>query len=176
MFSLGNGRSENAGAFRCHGPPRGWCARGVCPPRCPVRPRHPHGCRRARPKARAPDFTGLAKIAALGVKVSRHCAYHGVALNVHMDLSPFSRINPCGYAGLQTTDLLQSVWMSVGHKLPMYWATSLPPPYRPHPKATMSSPDAPPLRPTRLTNLAPNKNRRTKSHAFQSKWSTAAKP
>jgi lipoyl(octanoyl) transferase len=47
----------------------------------------------------------LAKIAALGVKVSRHCAYHGVALNVHMDLSPFSRINPCGYAGLATTDL-----------------------------------------------------------------------
>ena len=53
----------------------------------------------------APDFTGLAKIAALGVKVSRHCTYHGVALNVHMDLSPFQRINPCGYAGLQTTDL-----------------------------------------------------------------------
>ena len=53
----------------------------------------------------APDFTGVAKIAALGVKVSRHCAYHGVALNVHMDLSPFERINPCGYAGLQTTDL-----------------------------------------------------------------------
>jgi lipoyl(octanoyl) transferase len=53
----------------------------------------------------APDFTGVAKIAALGVKVSRHCTYHGVALNVHMDLSPFERINPCGYAGLQTTDL-----------------------------------------------------------------------
>jgi lipoyl(octanoyl) transferase len=47
----------------------------------------------------------VAKIAALGVKVSRHCTYHGVALNVHMDLSPFERINPCGYAGLQTTDL-----------------------------------------------------------------------
>jgi lipoyl(octanoyl) transferase len=53
----------------------------------------------------APDFTGVAKIASLGVKVSRHCTYHGVALNVHMDLSPFERINPCGYAGLQTTDL-----------------------------------------------------------------------
>jgi len=53
----------------------------------------------------APDFTGVAKIAALGVKVSRHCTYHGVALNVRMDLSPFERINPCGYAGLQTTDL-----------------------------------------------------------------------
>jgi lipoyl(octanoyl) transferase len=52
-----------------------------------------------------PDFTGLAKIAALGVKVSRHCTYHGVALNVHMDLSPFQNINPCGYQGLHTTDL-----------------------------------------------------------------------
>ena len=60
-----------------------------------------------------PDFTGLAKIAALGVKVSRHCAYHGVALNVHMDLSPFSRINPCGYAGLQTTDLF-TIGVDVG--------------------------------------------------------------
>ncbi len=50
-------------------------------------------------------FRGLGKIAALGIKVSRHCAYHGVALNVAMDLEPFSRINPCGYAGLKTTDL-----------------------------------------------------------------------
>jgi lipoyl(octanoyl) transferase len=50
-------------------------------------------------------FQGLGKIAALGIKVSRHCTYHGVALNVAMDLEPFSRINPCGYAGLQTVDL-----------------------------------------------------------------------
>ena len=50
-------------------------------------------------------FTGLGKIAALGIKVSHHCTYHGVALNVSMDLEPFSRINPCGYEGLQTTDL-----------------------------------------------------------------------
>jgi lipoyl(octanoyl) transferase len=47
----------------------------------------------------------LGKIAALGIKVSRHCTYHGVALNVDMDLSPFDRINPCGYAGLRTVDL-----------------------------------------------------------------------
>ena len=53
----------------------------------------------------APDFTGLAKIAALGIKVSRHCAYHGLALNVAMDLKPFAGIDPCGYAGLVTTDL-----------------------------------------------------------------------
>ena len=51
------------------------------------------------------NFTGLGKIAALGIKVSRHCTYHGAALNVDMDLEPFSRINPCGYSGLQTVDL-----------------------------------------------------------------------
>jgi lipoyl(octanoyl) transferase len=50
-------------------------------------------------------FQGLGKIAALGIKVSRHYTYHGLALNVAMDLEPFSRINPCGYAGLQTVDL-----------------------------------------------------------------------
>ena len=50
-------------------------------------------------------FEGLGKIAALGIKVSRHCAYHGVALNVAMDLRPFAGINPCGYEGLRTVDL-----------------------------------------------------------------------
>jgi lipoyl(octanoyl) transferase len=50
-------------------------------------------------------FAGLGKIAALGIKVSRHCTYHGLALNVAMDLEPFERINPCGYAGLRTVDL-----------------------------------------------------------------------
>ena len=58
----------------------------------------------ARDKADS-SFVGLGKIAALGIKVSRHCTYHGVALNVAMDLEPFSRINPCGYAGLPTVDL-----------------------------------------------------------------------
>lgn len=50
-------------------------------------------------------FKGLGKISALGIKVSRHCSYHGLALNVKMDLEPFNRINPCGYAGLQSVDL-----------------------------------------------------------------------
>jgi lipoyl(octanoyl) transferase len=50
-------------------------------------------------------FAGLGKIAAIGVKVSRHCTYHGVALNVAMDLRPFERIHPCGHAGLKTIDL-----------------------------------------------------------------------
>ncbi len=50
-------------------------------------------------------LAGHAKIAALGIKVSRGRSYHGVALNVAMDLTPFSRIDPCGYAGLRTVDL-----------------------------------------------------------------------
>ncbi len=50
-------------------------------------------------------FRGLGKISALGIKVSRHKTYHGLALNVAMDLEPFERINPCGYAGLKTVDL-----------------------------------------------------------------------
>lgn len=46
-----------------------------------------------------------AKIAALGLRVRRGCSYHGLALNVDMDLAPFSMINPCGYAGMPTTRL-----------------------------------------------------------------------
>ena len=53
----------------------------------------------------ADPFEGLGKIAALGVKVTRHCTYHGLAVNVDMALEPFGRINPCGYAGLRTVDL-----------------------------------------------------------------------
>ena len=52
-------------------------------------------------------FQGLGKVAALGIKLTRHCTYHGVALNVAMDLEPFHRINPCGYAGLETVDLVK---------------------------------------------------------------------
>ena len=72
---------------------------------------HSHAMLPQRPQKRTgaeaptPDFEGLGKIAALGIKVSRHCTYHGVALNVAMDLSPFDRIHPCGYATLQTVDL-----------------------------------------------------------------------
>jgi len=69
------------------------------------RPRKIQSMQVARDTPADPDFTGLGKIAALGVKVSRHCAYHGVALNVAMDLEPFARIHPCGYARLHTVDL-----------------------------------------------------------------------
>ena len=59
------------------------------------------------------------------IKVSRHKAYHGLAFNVAMDLQPFGRINPCGYAGLQTVDLstigVSTPWNEaadrLGHKL-----------------------------------------------------------
>jgi len=66
-------------------------------------------------------FAGLGKIAAVGVKVSRHCAYHGVALNVAMDLAPFERIHPCGHAGLRTIDLstigVRASWDEVANTL-----------------------------------------------------------
>lgn len=45
------------------------------------------------------------KLASIGLRIRRGCSYHGLALNVSMDLEPFGRINPCGYAGLQVTDL-----------------------------------------------------------------------
>ena len=80
----------------------------------PQRPQHGNA-------AQTPDFTGLGKIAALGVKVSRHCTYHGVALNVAMDLAPFARIHPCGYADLQTIDLstigIHTTWEDAAHIL-----------------------------------------------------------
>jgi lipoyl(octanoyl) transferase len=50
-------------------------------------------------------FAGLAKIAALGIKVANGRSYHGLALNVDMDLAPFSLINPCGYANLPAVDM-----------------------------------------------------------------------
>ena len=76
-------------------------------------------------------FDGLGKIAALGVKVSRHCTYHGVALNVAMDLEPFQRINPCGYQGLRTVDLstigVSTTWneaaQALGQELTVLLAT-----------------------------------------------------
>ncbi|WFC64069.1 lipoyl(octanoyl) transferase LipB [Pseudomonas sp. REST10] len=64
----------------------------------------------AAPKADAPGvYVAGDKIASLGLRVSRGCSFHGLALNVDMDMTPFLRINPCGYAGLkmvQMRDLL----------------------------------------------------------------------
>jgi lipoyl(octanoyl) transferase len=50
-------------------------------------------------------YVGGAKIAAVGLRVSRGCSFHGIALNVDADLAAFSRINPCGYPGLAATRL-----------------------------------------------------------------------
>jgi lipoyl(octanoyl) transferase len=50
-------------------------------------------------------YVGGAKIAALGLRIRNGCCYHGVALNVAMDLTPFQAINPCGYAGLPVTQM-----------------------------------------------------------------------
>lgn len=59
------------------------------------------------PKPDAPGvYVGDAKIASLGLRIKRGCAYHGLALNVDMDLEPFGRINPCGYQGLAVTRML----------------------------------------------------------------------
>ncbi|MGY0797481.1 lipoyl(octanoyl) transferase LipB [Lysobacter sp. A286] len=58
-------------------------------------------------RAGAPGvYVAGAKIAALGIRVRRGCTFHGLALNVDMDLSPFQRINPCGYAGLQVASMV----------------------------------------------------------------------
>jgi lipoyl(octanoyl) transferase len=70
---------------------------------------------------RRDPFEGLGKVAALGIKVTRHCTYHGLALNVAMDLSPYDGINPCGYAGLATVDLarlgVSTDWDTVAARL-----------------------------------------------------------
>ncbi len=58
----------------------------------------------ARPDAPGVYVNG-AKIAALGLRVRRHCSYHGLAFNIDMDLEPFQRINPCGISGLEVTQL-----------------------------------------------------------------------
>lgn len=84
-----------------------------------------------KPQPGQDPFVGLGKIAALGIKVSRHCTYHGVALNVAMDLQPFDGINPCGYAGLRTVDLstigIQASWDDVAEMLGRKLATYLSP-------------------------------------------------
>lgn len=69
----------------------------------------------AAPRADAPGvYVDGAKIASLGLRVRRGCSFHGLALNLDMDLEPFKRINPCGYAGLEVVRLkdLVDAWQS----------------------------------------------------------------
>jgi lipoyl(octanoyl) transferase len=81
------------------------------------------------PALASDPFKGLGKISALGIKVSRHCTYHGAALNVAMDLQPFERINPCGHAGLKTVDLftigVETTWDEVARVLASQLAARL---------------------------------------------------
>ena len=72
------------------------------------------------PAIRRPGMPGVylsdaSKIAALGLKVSRGCTLHGIALNIAMDLRPFERIHPCGDATLQVTDLAQTLAAAQRH-------------------------------------------------------------
>jgi lipoyl(octanoyl) transferase len=61
---------------------------------------------KARSRRDAPGvYVGQRKLASLGIRIRRGASYHGLALNVDMDLAPFARINPCGFAGLQMTQL-----------------------------------------------------------------------
>lgn len=61
----------------------------------------------ARRREGAPGvYVNGAKIAALGIRVRRGCCFHGLAFNIAMDLEPFHRINPCGYAGLEVVSVL----------------------------------------------------------------------
>ncbi|WP_187424873.1 lipoyl(octanoyl) transferase LipB [Marinomonas sp. IMCC 4694] len=63
---------------------------------------------KAYPKPDAPGvYVSEQKIASLGLRVRRGCSFHGLALNVDMDLTPFNRINPCGYQGLQMVDMVR---------------------------------------------------------------------
>jgi lipoyl(octanoyl) transferase len=86
-----------------------------------VRLDDPAGHQRLKVAAADDRFFGLGKVAALGIKISNHCAYHGLAFNVAMDLEPFARINPCGYPGLATVDLatlgVQANWDDVAQRL-----------------------------------------------------------
>ena len=66
---------------------------------------HGYGIRGERRGGMPGVYVGEAKIAAIGLRVSRGCTYHGVALNVDMDLEPFTRIDPCGYPGLAATSM-----------------------------------------------------------------------
>ncbi|MBN27332.1 MAG: octanoyltransferase [Alteromonadaceae bacterium] len=62
----------------------------------------------AYPRADAPGvYVDSKKVCSIGLRIRRGCSFHGLALNVNMDLAPFQRINPCGYAGLEMVDCTQ---------------------------------------------------------------------
>ncbi len=103
-------------------PPRGGREEGLAPPPSMGRVEPGFGGACAPLAERLPGETGsapckglgegdgrklppVAKIAAIGLRVANHATYHGLSLNIDMDLEPFSRINPCGHAGLAVTQM-----------------------------------------------------------------------
>lgn len=88
-----------------------------------------YGLLAARRRGAPGVYVNDAKIAALGLRVKNGCSYHGLALNVEMDLEPFSRIDPCGYPGLAVTQLRElgvtAPMADVAEKLVTYLADQL---------------------------------------------------
>ena len=84
------------------------------------------------PKADAPGvYVDGRKICSLGLRIRKGCSFHGLALNINMDLSPFHQINPCGYAGLEMCQLSELIGQSdltcdeVSPKLVAHFCASL---------------------------------------------------
>ena len=76
-------------------------------------------------KADAPGvYVGEAKIASLGLRIKKGCSYHGLALNVDMDLSPFNRINPCGYQGMAMTQIADFIANPNIEQIAALWLTA----------------------------------------------------
>lgn len=92
----------------------------------------------AEAKCDAPGvYINDAKIASIGLRVRKNFSYHGIAFNVDMDLEPFQRINPCGFQGLQITQLKEYLtpinWVAIKSKMLQYLKTNLLPERRPRP-------------------------------------------
>jgi lipoyl(octanoyl) transferase len=110
-------RSDRGGQVTYHGPGqviayalidlkrRGLTVRGLvhCLEQSVIDLLQEHGVAAARLAGAPGVYVAGAKVAALGIRIVRGCSYHGLALNVDMDLGPFERINPCGYAGVRVT-------------------------------------------------------------------------
>ncbi|WP_428982865.1 lipoyl(octanoyl) transferase LipB [Paraglaciecola aquimarina] len=84
----------------------------------------------AYPKADAPSvYVDHKKVCSIGLRIRKGCSFHGLALNVDMDLTPFQRINPCGYAGLEMIDCATlggpSTLAEASNKLIEYLCTSI---------------------------------------------------
>lgn len=89
-----------------------------------------YGIASANDPARPGVYVGARKIASLGLRIKNGAVYHGLALNVNMDLAPFHQINPCGYAGLEMAQIADFVqpcpsWGEVAEKLAMHLVREL---------------------------------------------------